>query len=122
MPVIAAVSSNNHGAAVINGSGLTFTYRFPSRDATIRARKNLHRRKAIAPSSSGEGDLWLVLAVKYGGEGSSCRSACPEWAGWGGLGEGDTLRPLHITLLGMSPGTRAPARLVIPVCKGRVLA
>lgn len=38
VPVIAAVRSNNHSAAVINGSSLTFTYRFPSRDATNRAR------------------------------------------------------------------------------------
>lgn len=64
VPVIAAVSSNNRGTAVINGSSLTFTYRFPSRDATSRARKNLHRREVIAPSSSVEGDLWLVLAIK----------------------------------------------------------
>lgn len=86
---------------------------------TNRARKNLYHRKAIAPSSSVEGDLWLVLSIKLSRQGLGCRSAHPDRAGWGGLEEGGTWCPLHITPPGMSPSVRAPAYLVIPVLQGK---
>lgn len=120
---MAALSSKSHGPAVINGSGLTFTYRLPSRDATSCAKENLHHGEATAPSSSAEGDLWLVLAVKYSGQSSGWRSACPDRAGWSAWEEEDTEHPLLIVLQGVSPSIRAPApaHLVLPVCKGRGL-
>lgn len=107
VPVIAAVRRNNHSAAVINGSSLTFTYRFPSRGATSRTEIKPAPRKSNCTFQLGGGGFLACFGCKIEQAGLGLQVS----VSWGGSEEGDTQCPLHV----------APAHSVVPVSKGRVL-